>query len=243
MTSLVAFAASLCAQRALKGATWADGRVHLEPNAPFDVDEPALALYCEAGKIDAREWQLGGAGLRLRIEMFLPAFAPGGIDNSRSSALAAALFWRQVARALLNADGASIWADLFLRIAGRVQSAETVFEFYEGKDNLRIDMRGQVLTLGESLAEPEFGQPPAGVWVDLIAALRADGAETAMLADLIESAIRGADAPQWRSDAAMLQMAAASAALLGLDPAAVSDIPQAGVVAVEIVVDEALTDV
>src|SRR5690606_21949050 len=47
--------------------------------------------------------------------------------------------------------------------------------------------------------EPEFGRPLSGFWLDLDAALRADGAEGPVLADKLKAEIEApAGLPEWR---------------------------------------------
>jgi hypothetical protein len=223
MSGIAAFALGFSAARALRGRTWADSNVLFEPNAPVEVTAPLICVWSGLGRSGVVGGDLlnGASDVRLRFDFWLPPrVTADGVtfDAEAGQSLVFALLWRQVETALLT--DTTVWADLWRRIRLRVHSITAARDLYEPEKGMRIPANVVELHC-ETLAEPPVGEPPSGVWADFVAAMRADTAEIAGLADLIAAQIQASDGvlPDWQVAMGLLGTTAAAIAMIGIGPA------------------------
>lgn len=224
MAGLVAFATAFAATRALRGRTFAEDRVRLEPKTPVEVKQPTIVVYAAHGRAHLNGRELLEATIcRPRFELFLPSSVEASagaanwtLDTDASAALAFACFWRQCEIAL-QADQ-SVWANLFRAIVLDITTVESASDLFETEKGAKIGARVVELTV-DPINEPRIGVAPEGVWADFLAAMRTEGNEIASLADLVESQIvGGASLGDWQSDFAVLGLSQSYGPSLGLAP-------------------------
>ncbi|RFB80404.1 hypothetical protein [Methylovirgula sp. 4M-Z18] len=225
MAGLTAYAVALCASRAIKQATtWAETRVYTDPIDPVDTPAPVVSVLVGHGHSTIQAHDLNDAtrGLKLRIEMFVPALTTINVpstltlDTSKSVSLVFAGLWRQVVSALQSPT--NVWADLFRRfvLSFHAQDLESVlFENKVGDKISRIAARAIELTIS-TLDEPPFGAPPSDAWADLVAAMQADGPELASLGAVVAYLIEGqGPLADWEAAAAQIGLGPSEATMLG----------------------------
>ncbi|MBY6239811.1 hypothetical protein [Methylosinus sp. Sm6] len=222
MVGLTSFAVGLAATRALRGRTMAENRVHLEPNVAIAVTAPTLCVYVAGGETEVEgRALLDASGNRVRFELLLPpvvVLATGQqeaqLDMNASAALAFALFWRQCMIAL-QADQ-NVWSGLWRSFVPRIHSLVSGADLIELEKGQKIPARIVELVI-EPLSEPSIGAEPAGVWAELLAAMRAEGGELSVLADLLQTAITGTVVlDDWRADFARLGLSFSLGEALGV---------------------------
>jgi len=223
MSGLTSFALALTAARALRNRTWAQTRVYIEPTTPIKIEEPTICIYVGHGRseIETREL-MSVSKMRVRFEMFLPSSVDtltvgnhtAQFDVSKSVTAPFAIFWRQCEMALQAGD--DVWANLWRAFVLRMSSMDTTSDLFENEKGARIPARFIEITL-DPLNEPRVGLPPDGAWVDLLAAMRAEGPELSAVADLIETQFVGdALVSDWRADFTLLGLSPSMGAALGL---------------------------
>jgi hypothetical protein len=222
VSGLSAFALGFAAARAIRGRTWAGANVLFEPNAPVDVTAPLICVWSGLGRGEVAGGDLlnGSAHARLRFEFFLPprvSVDAVTFDATTNQALLFAALWRQVLVPLLT--DTTPWADLWRRLRLRVASIDEARDLFETDKGQKIPVNVVELQV-ETLAEPPIGEPPCGVWADFVAAMRADTAEVAGLADLIAAQIQGSadPLPDWQVDMGLLGANALAVQAIDLGP-------------------------
>jgi hypothetical protein len=234
---LTRFAVRLCAARALRGATLAEGRVFQSVIDPLDTKiadtrAPLLIVNTDDHKIDAdgRDMTGGDHRLDLVIEAAIAArVVTEGKDGTGATVdvtiieadsgmdLTLDVLEHQITRALL---GPGAWPELFRRFVLRVHSRLS----RRGADASGTRWAARQITITcDTLAEPVGGEPvlPGSVWGDLIAAMEADP-DLAPVAPLIRGVIEG-DGRDWVRGAAMLGISEDMAELAGFAPLATDD--------------------
>ena len=222
MSGLSAFALGFSAVRAIRGRTWAAANVLFEPNAPVDVTAPLICVWSGLGRgaVEGGDLLNGSGFARLRFEFFLPPRVTAGgatFDAVANQALLFAALWRQVSVALLT--DVTPWADLWRRLRLRITSIDEARDLFEADKGQKIPVNVVEMQV-ETLAEPAVGEPPDGVWADFVAAMRADTAEVAGLADLFAAEIQGsAEAlPDWQVAMGLLGTNDRAIQAIGLGP-------------------------
>lgn len=221
--ALAAYAIALSAHQALKGATWAEDRVFLEPSEPLKIDAPTLVIYCaEADSpVESKDILGATAGVSLRIEILLPETvkltpgvvpAPGEVAVTRSAAFVFGIINRQIDNAL---GGQSVWAELFRGFALRFQHFAQGADLYQVENGRKVLARVRQYVV-ETLREPDIGQPPGGLWSDLIAAMQGASPDLSLYADTLAAVIAGAALPEWLSFAGSTGLLLGDADAIGL---------------------------
>lgn len=231
MSGLIPFAVLASTVCALRGATLVGTNV---VEAPLDALEdvlgqfdgrPLLTVLVGHGEkdIEGREILRGDHKLELAIQAYLPERCTVDVDGSpvvldtrgKGIEIAFSAIWRQVTRALLVSDGpwAEIWRQFVLQTP-RADSQAFLLQLGE----TRIAAREFVLTC-DTLYEPPFGAPPAGVWADFIAGLRGVEDYGDAIADLIAFEIEAPEGlPSWRAIQASLGLTNEAIGAMGLAP-------------------------
>jgi hypothetical protein len=219
------------AARALRGRTWAEDRVRLEPVDGFEVLAPTIAIYAGhgRGKISDTGLLAGSTGVHVRFEFYAPgeiSFDAGGvaytINQASGYSVVFAGLWRQCQVALMS--DATPWASVYRSLVARYESIEIMSDVIELKKGGKIHVRGIELVV-DAIQDPPIGVAPCGAWVDFLAAVKGDaGPDLPTLAPLYETLIRGGiGLPDWRAALAALGVDPSRAAGLGLGPLATVD--------------------
>lgn len=224
--SLVSLAVRTCLLRALRGATWAGDRVLdspfepladlLRPDAPAT---PLVAIYTSE-ILEAPTGKSLTAQVQ-KIEVCVQIYTPLAVQVQNLSikeaglALALEMMDRQVRGAL--STNRSVWSDLFGRMVVKYSKLTSVPLLLETEMNLRVPCR-EITFHCDAIADPEWGRPISGVWLDLDAALRAS-ADLAPFADVIKSLIESPTGlTDWQITAAALGLTKFEIANLGVSP-------------------------
>jgi hypothetical protein len=118
-------------------------------------------------------------------------------------------------RALFEPASGGEWGAVFRAIVFRA-TRMVIRRGAGSKDGTRFAAAQVVLSV-ETIAEPEFGRSPQGVWAQFIAALRNDPA-VAPLADAIEAQIVGDEVADWRAWASQIGIDDATGMAIGIVP-------------------------
>lgn len=235
--SLVSLAVRIIARNCISGQTWAEARVMDQPIDPIMevvsndeyVGKPAVALYTQRSKGTpcGLETQGGPQEQVLMAYVYLP---PNKIDLPDGVAFEAD---NQTAGIVLNAMGRQIdaamhfgneaWVTLWRKFVLNVEVMKSQFVLVEIEDGVRVPCL-EISYEIKTIAEPDFGAPLYGYWLELDTELRGMSAEGILLADLFKGLI---EAPSGLEDFAQFQMnfglTDPAFASTGLDPLAVND--------------------
>lgn len=230
--SLATFALRLATVRALRGATFAEGRVYDSLIEPFECNDggefPAIVVhtYGETAKLDGRAYRDAEREVELAISIITAAAL--GEDRTGVPGLAIAhqdagmtltldLLSRQVMHALTASHDP--WPSLWKKAALNIVKLESIPGESVNKGN-RFLVRQLVLTC-DTLSEPGYGEDmtEAGdFWADLLAQMRTDGESLGPLADLIEGQLQEPTLESWAKQAAEIGINIDDAQLIGLGP-------------------------
>lgn len=200
---MVSFALRLAVTRLLSGNTWAGTRIMNSPLDPIaEVLEgghttPLIAVFTndEMGKgHEGRDW--GGRSRDLDIVLFIylpPAMVtvPNGAgtlsleNRSAGGATVLDLVAHQCRVALRN--GPMVWRQVYEGMTIKITEERSRPILVETEKSIRIPSKEITLSMSV-VPEPPIGQPIAGWWLALDAAMRADP-DAAPLADLIKTMI------------------------------------------------------
>lgn len=231
--SLVAFAIRICLWRALRGKTLAETRVYDSDVAPIEVllaVEPGPVIVVSTDddefEIENTNWLNAPRKLDVIVETILASlvevqgqgfeFSIPHTDSGMEASLN--ILGRQVLRVIQADQG--IWAVLFRSFVSASPKKVKLRRGAEAiKGGTRFAARQMIVTV-DPLHEPDFGRDPEGLWVDLLAAMRADDPALGLppYADLLEAEIRGTALPDWRAFQASLGLSIEAVREIGEAP-------------------------
>ena len=240
--SLVALAARLSLWKALQNATFAENRVYDSAITPIDLKSieeknPIIILSTDDDVSEVEGFNLLGGKREMDIivemavssavetkdgqEIVIP-HTDAGLEMTLN------LMQRQVYRVLLASDDPfAVFFKGFIWKISKIQARRGA----DSEKGEKFAAR-QIIFTCDTLDEPAFGQPPAGIWADFILALKAD-AQLSQIGALIESELTGEVLPSWQEAKAQLGVNRQGLFALGLapfdetaaeDPAALSEI-------------------
>jgi hypothetical protein len=227
---LARLATRICAAEALKGATWALGRVYDSKIAPIDfmkVDQrqPFIIVVTDddKGAVQGRDLVASDRELDLIFEVAVATKvaidAEGETvkieDTDAGYEVVLDLVERQIVRALQSGQGK--WAKLFRSFAinfRMIASRRTA----DQQQGIRYAARQIVLSV-QTLADPPFETAQTtGKWKELLDALAAS-ADLAYLAPILRTEIEAGDLLDWQKATAALGHTESEARAIGLAPA------------------------
>lgn len=229
MIGYTALAALVSATGAFREAMPEGTRVFTAPVDPVEdllregAPAPVIAVYVghSTRRIEGRRIQRGAGRIDLRVQIFLPErmdfrlSAVSAVLDTRGlgAPIGFAGLWHLCKYALTEGTGtwSRIWADIVEDIP-----EETSEPYLVEVGEIRYAACEIVLTCTTGF-EPPFGEPPSGVWADLIEALRTASDYGPEVADLLARQI-GANGglPSWRIEQMAAGLAPDEALALGL---------------------------
>lgn len=208
--SLVSLALRIATVRLLRGATFANARVHdsmIDPASLLDEDaEPFIVVAVDSDEKEPTGRDLLGASrttllvldMAVASKVTVPQPTEGepehviGIPHTDAGMEVVLDFMmRQVERALLTS--ANPWSKVWRTLAPKITKVQSDRGAATDK-GVRFAARQVVLTL-ETMAEPSFAAPE-GVWGQILSLMREDE-KLADLADLLEQEISTPDLEGW----------------------------------------------
>ena len=217
--SLVSLVLRIATVHALRGATFAEDRVHdsrIDPQDLVSSDaEPFIIVAVDSVEAGASGRDLLGANGVVQLTLDLAVATRVVVTSKRPDTgdgeegeeeveevviphtdagmeITLDLMVRQIHRALLGANGP--WSDLWRRVVTKVEKVQAD-RGASAEDGVRFATR-QIIMSVNTLAEPSFG-PAQSFWGDALALLRT---ETPLqpIADLMEAEIESAEVTSWR---------------------------------------------
>lgn len=197
----------------LEGRTWADTNIKDQPIDPIgdllqgadDRQKPVLAVYVESARAQVHDRATQGQKTTVNLKVFvyispkkmdLPEDVEFELDGT-TAGLSLNLLGRQVDAALHygNDEWIRVWRKFILNITER----RVQYILVEIEDNVRIPAM-EITYECEAIPDPEYGVQIENLkaWSMLDTALRADGGDKLVLADLFKSMIESpADLARW----------------------------------------------
>lgn len=204
--SLVAYAVRTCLWRALRGKTYAEDRVHdssLSAIGTLVHSDPKPLLIVstddDSGAFEGARLSAAARKLDIVIEIVVGSaveIGPGEVrmqvpatDEGFEQSLD--FLTRQIFRVIQVDD--SPFAEIFRGLA----CGDKRFTSIRGGDTTPRYAARQIIITCDTVNEPAFGEPPQGVWADLVAAMAADEMLEPFAA-VLEAEIIGEAVPEWR---------------------------------------------
>jgi hypothetical protein len=239
--SLLRLAVRIAAVAAIKNRTFAGSAVEDSAIPPLDMlakdqPRPFIAVYTDDSEVEGESQRglFGSAGkfdlvfeigitaqMQFEFEDGAIKDAPGKPQTDAQMEITLDLIERQIKSAL--SDPSNEWGEVWRSFVSQVLEVKSL-RGANAADGVRFAGRQLALSI-KPFAEPPCGQAPTGIWVMLLAKLRAaSNLGYHAIADLIETAITStAPLENWQTQLAQLAMtnseADAMQLTLGLDGA------------------------
>ena len=232
--SIVAYAIRTCLGAALVGRTLAEDRVYDSAVQPIEEmvrpgARPFLVVSTDDEELDVKGWQALDAprSLNMVVEVAVGGIVPVTLPESEGGGPAYRIDIPHTDEGLetaLNMIGRQIfreiqvggpWSDLLRDIAFWPRKI-TVRRGANTEQGVRFAARQYVIQT-DCIAEPMFGEEPAGEYARLLAMMATDPRLSGDV-PLLEGMIVGEVLPDWRRRQADLGLSAASTLALGLGP-------------------------
>lgn len=234
MSGIVAYAIRTCLGQALFGKTLAGDRIHDSAVEPLEEmikpePQPFIVISTDDEEAEPQGWELLDAKRSINIvvevaiggmtKVDLPASEGGGpalrldiphTDEGLETTLN--MVGRQIYREILVGGE---WSDLFRDIAYGL-SKVTVRRGANAEQGTRFAARQYVFT-ADTIAEPDFGTEPEGLFAQMIALMEADPYLAKDVA-LLRRMIAGDPLPDWHRAQVDLGLTNRSYRALGLGP-------------------------